>query len=110
RIGMPAIAAYEHELLEYATQALASVRGLRPIGTAATKASVLSFVMDGIPNERVGQYLDRHGIAVRSGHHCAQPTVRRFGQEGTVRPSLAFYNTYEEINVLVEVLHKLRRA
>lgn len=110
RIGMPAIAAYEHELLEYATQALASVRGLRLIGTAATKASVLSFVMDGIPNERVGQYLDRHGIAVRSGHHCAQPTVRRFGQEGTVRPSLAFYNTYEEINVLVEVLHKLRRA
>ncbi|MGQ0557564.1 MAG: SufS family cysteine desulfurase [Nitrospiraceae bacterium] len=109
RIGMPAIAAYEHELLEHATQALSSVRGLRLIGTAATKASVLSFVMDGIPNERVGQYLDRHGIAVRSGHHCAQPTVRRFGHEGTVRPSLAFYNTYEEIDVLVEALHEFRR-
>ena len=109
-LGMPAVAGYEHALLEYATHALSSVRGLQLIGTAATKASVLSFVMDGIPNERVGQYLDRHGIAVRSGHHCAQPTVRRFGHEGTVRPSLAFYNTYEEIDRLVEALHELRRT
>jgi cysteine desulfurase/selenocysteine lyase len=109
RIGMPAIAAYEHELLEYATQALSSVRGLRPIGTASAKASVLSFVMDGIQNEQVAKHLDRHGIAVRSGHHCAQPTVRRFGLEGTVRPSLALYNTREEIDILVRALHNLRR-
>ena len=108
-IGMPAIAAYEHELLEYGTHALSSVRGLRPIGTAAAKASVLSFVMDGISNEQVGRHLDRYGIAVRSGHHCAQPTVRRFGLEGTVRPSLAFYNTRDEIDVLVRALHDLRR-
>ena len=108
-IGMPAIAAYEHELLEYATLALASVPGIRPIGTAATKASVLSFVIDGIENEQIGRHLDRLGIAVRSGHHCAQPTVRRFGQEGTVRPSLAFYNTREEIDVLIRALHALAR-
>ncbi len=108
-IGMPAIAAYEHELLEYATQALTSVRGLRPIGPAALKASVLSFVMNGISNDQVGRHLDRYGIAVRSGHHCAQPTVRRFGLEGTVRPSLAFYNTRDEIDVLVRALHDLRR-
>jgi len=109
RIGMPAIAAYEHELLGYATQALSSVRGLHLIGTAATKASVLSFIMDGIPNEQIGRYLDRQGIAVRAGHHCAQPTVRRYGLEGTVRPSLAFYNTHDEIDSLVKALHGLRR-
>lgn len=109
RIGMPAIAAYEHELLEYATQALSSVRGLRPIGTASAKASVLSFVMKGIHNEQVAKHLDRYGIAVRAGHHCAQPTVRRFGLEGTVRPSLAFYNTREEIDILVRALHGLAR-
>lgn len=108
-IGMPAIAAYEHELLEYATLALASVPGIRPIGTAAAKASVLSFVIDGIENEQIGRHLDRQGIAVRSGHHCAQPAVRRFGQEGTVRPSLAFYNTREEIDVLIRALHALPR-
>lgn len=109
RIGMPAIAAYEHELLEYATQALSSVRGLRLIGTAAAKASVLSFVMDGIPNEQVGRHLDRYGIAVRAGHHCAQPTVRRYGLEGTVRPSLAFYNTQDEVDTLVSVLQRLKK-
>ena len=108
-IGMPAIFAYEHELLGYATQAMATVRGLRPIGTASVKASVLSFVMDGFKNEQVARHLDRYGIAVRAGHHCAQPTVRRLGLEGTVRPSLAFYNTREEIDRLIEVLHALRR-
>jgi SufS family cysteine desulfurase len=107
RIGLPAIAAYEHELLDYATAALATVPGLRPIGTAAARASVLSFVMEGIPNEQVGKHLDKHGIAVRAGHHCAQPTVRRFGLEGTVRPSLALYNTREEIDALVLALHQL---
>ncbi len=109
KIGMPAIAAYEHDLLVYATAGLATVRGLRPIGTAANKASVLSFVFDGVPTEEVGKYLDQHGIAVRSGHHCAQPALRRFGVETTVRPSLAFYNTREEVDTLVRVLHQFPR-
>jgi selenocysteine lyase/cysteine desulfurase len=106
-IGLPAIAAYEHELLAYATTALESVPELRPIGTAAAKASVLSFVINGVPYEEVGKHLDKHGIAVRAGHHCAQPAVRRFGLEGTVRPSLAFYNTREEVDALVDALHQL---
>ena len=83
--------------------------GLGPIGTAANKASVLSFVLDGFSPEQVGQHLDRHGIGVCSGHHCAQPAVRRFGLESTVRPSLAFYNTREEIDALVRALRLLRR-
>lgn len=109
QVGLPAVAAYEHELLTYATHALSLVPGLRPIGTAAVKASVLSFVMEGISNEKVARYLDQHGIAVRAGHHCAQPTVRRFGLEGTVRPSLAFYNTQDEIDTLVSVLRQLKK-
>ena len=109
QVGMPAIAAYEHELLLYATEALSSVRGLRPIGTATSKASVLSFVMDGLSNEQVARHLDQHGIAVRAGHHCAQPAVRRYGLTGTVRPSLAFYNTRGEIDTLVQALHELPR-
>jgi len=109
QVGLPAIAAYEHELLTYATHALSLVPGLRPIGTAAVKASVLSFVMEGISNEKVARYLDQHGIAVRAGHHCAQPTVRRFGLEGTVRPSLAFYNTQDEIDMLVSVLRQMKK-
>ena len=108
-VGIPAIASYEHALLEYATQAIATVPGLRPIGTAANKASVLSFVIPGIPNENIARHLDNHGIAVRAGHHCAMPAQRHFGLEGTVRPSLAFYNTYEEVDTLVQVLHGLRR-
>ena len=109
QVGIPAIAAYEHELLTYATHALSLVRGLRPIGTAAAKASVLSFVMEGISNEKVARYLDQHGIAVRAGHHCAQPTVRRYGLTGTVRPSLALYNTPDEIDTLARVLSQLKK-
>ena len=109
QVGIPAIAAYEHELLAYATHALSLVPGLRPIGTAAAKASVLSFVMNGISNESVARHLDRHGIAVRAGHHCAQPTVRRYGLTGTVRPSLAFYNTPDEIDTLVSALSQIRK-
>ena len=108
-IGLPNIAAYEHELLVYATEALATVPGLRPIGTASNKASVLSFVLDGFTPEQVGRHLDQNGIAVRSGHHCAQPALRRFGLNSTVRPSLAFYNTREEIDYLVRSLRQLRR-
>lgn len=109
RVGIPAIAAYEHGLLEYATQALSTVRGLRPIGTAANKASVLSFVIPGVPIENIAKHLDKHGIAVRAGHHCAMPAQRHFGLEGTVRPSLAFYNTHEEVDALVSALHHLPR-
>lgn len=109
RAGISAIAAYEHALLEYATQALATVPGLRPIGTAANKASVLSFVIPGIANDAIARHLDKQGIAVRAGHHCAQPAQRHFGQETTVRPSLAFYNTYAEVDALVAALHQLPR-
>ena len=109
KVGIPAIAAYEHALLEYATQALATLPGLRPIGTARHKASVLSFVIPGVPNESIAKHLDRQGIAVRAGHHCAQPAQRHFGLESTVRPSLAFYNTNAEVDALVAALHELPR-
>ncbi|KAA8735392.1 cysteine desulfurase [Acinetobacter qingfengensis] len=109
RIGIQNIATYEHALLEYGQNALASVSGLRLIGTALNKASVMSFTLEGYSTEQVGKALNEHGIAVRSGHHCAQPILRRFGVEQTVRPSLAFYNTTEEIDLLVAVLHQLRR-
>ena len=105
-IGLANIAAYEHQLLEYATPALERIPGLRFIGTARAKASVLSFVIDGIPTEQIAKYLDREGIAVRSGHHCAQPSLRRFGLESTVRPSLAFYNTHREIDTLAAALRR----
>lgn len=108
RIGMGNIAAYEHELLGYATQGLLGVPGLTIIGTAKEKAGVISFVLDGCRAEDVGAALDREGIAVRAGHHCAQPILRRFGLEATVRPSLALYNTYEDIDALVAALHRLQ--
>lgn len=107
RIGLERIAHYEHELLEYATHGLSAIPGLRLIGTAANKASVLSFVLQGYRTEEVGAALNREGIAVRSGHHCAQPILRRFGVETTVRPSLAFYNTFEEIDLLVSTVQRL---
>jgi cysteine desulfurase/selenocysteine lyase len=107
RVGLETIAGYEHQLLEYATPRMLAVPGLRMIGTAVNKASVLSFVLDGYRTEEVGAALNQEGIAVRSGHHCAQPILRRFGVEATVRPSLAFYNTREEIDLLVTVLHRL---
>ncbi|XXT73944.1 family 2A encapsulin nanocompartment cargo protein cysteine desulfurase [Sorangium sp. So ce726] len=108
RIGIENISRYEHELLHYATHALATVPGLRLIGTAADKAGVLSFVLDGQRTEDVGGALDREGIAVRSGHHCAQPILRRFGLESTVRASLAPYNTCEDIDALVDALHRIQ--
>jgi cysteine desulfurase/selenocysteine lyase len=107
RVGLETIAGYEHALLEYATPRMLAVPGLHMIGTATNKASVLSFVLDGYRTEEVGTALNQEGIAVRSGHHCAQPILRRFGLETTVRPSLAFYNTYDEIDLLVAVLHRL---
>ncbi|MDR3271664.1 MAG: cysteine desulfurase [Peptococcaceae bacterium] len=107
-IGMDNIAIYEHALLEYATRELTKIPGLQLIGTAAQKASVLSFVLDGHSVENAGQHLSAQGIAVRAGHHCAQPVLRSFGLEGTVRPSLAFYNTYGEIDALARALFELR--
>jgi cysteine desulfurase/selenocysteine lyase len=110
RIGMHNIARYEHDLLVYATEALERVPGLRLIGTAMEKAGVLSFVLDGFRTEDVGAALNRQGIAVRAGHHCAQPILRRFGVESTVRPSLALYNTCEEIDALVNALWNLKQG
>jgi cysteine desulfurase/selenocysteine lyase len=110
RIGMANIAAHEHELLTYGTQALLTVPGLRLIGTAREKAGILSFVLDGCRSEDVGKALDREGIAVRAGHHCAQPILRRFGLESTVRPSLALYNTHEDIDALVDALRRLQSS
>lgn len=109
RIGIDNINRYEHELLMYAIKGLNSISGLRLIGTAPEKTSVLSFVLEGYQTSEVGDALNREGIAVRSGHHCAQPILRRFGLEATVRPSLAFYNTYEEIDRLVSVVRQLER-
>ncbi len=107
RIGIENIARYEHELLAHATCLLQGVPGLKLIGTAKEKASVLSFNLSGFNSEEVGAALNEQGIAVRSGHHCAQPILRRFGVETTVRPSLAFYNTYAEVNRMHSVLLKL---
>jgi len=108
-IGMPNVARYEHELMVYATREMLRVPGLRIIGTAKEKAGVLSFVLDGYRTEDVGAALNREGIAVRSGHHCAQPTMRRFGLETTVRPSLAVYNSFEDIDAMVAALFRLKR-
>jgi cysteine desulfurase/selenocysteine lyase len=108
RVGIHNIERYEHELLEYATARLLTVPGLTLIGTAPAKAGVLSFVLAGQKTEEVGGMLDQEGIAVRSGHHCAQPILRRFGLEATVRASLAPYNTCEDIDALVAALHRLQ--
>lgn len=108
RIGMVNVSRYEHDLLLYTTEQLQRIPGLRLIGTAKEKAGVLSFVLDEYRTEDVGVALNRQGIAVRAGHHCAQPILRRFGVESTVRPSLAFYNTCEEIDALAAALWNLK--
>ncbi|MDO9427041.1 MAG: family 2A encapsulin nanocompartment cargo protein cysteine desulfurase [Methylobacterium sp.] len=108
-VGLPGIAAYEHDLLEYAQAGLAEVKGLRLIGTARQKASVMSFVVDGHANEAVAHHLDARGIAVRSGHHCALPALHRFGVDQSVRASLAFYNTRHDVDLFLKALHSLPR-
>jgi len=110
RLGMENIARHEHELLGYATEAMVRIPGLRLIGTAAQKAGVLSFVLDGLRTEDVGAALNKEGIAVRSGHHCAQPILRRFGVESTVRPSLALYNTCEDVDALIAAIWNLKNG
>jgi cysteine desulfurase/selenocysteine lyase len=100
QVGLSNIASYEHALLAYATEAIGQIPGVRLIGTAREKAGVLSFVVDGVHPHDVGTILDREGIAIRTGHHCAQPVMERFGVPATARASLAFYNTKQEINAL----------
>jgi cysteine desulfurase/selenocysteine lyase len=108
RVGIEKVDAHEHELLVYGTERLATVPGLTMIGTAAAKAGVLSFILAGQKTEEVGGMLDKEGIAVRSGHHCAQPILRRFRVEATVRASLAPYNTREDLDALVAALHRIQ--
>jgi len=109
RLGLPNIAAYEHELLAYGTEQLSKINGLRLIGSAREKVGVLSFVLPNKRTEEIGRLLDQEGIAVRSGHHCSQPSLRRFGVESTVRPSLSFYNTKGEIDRLVDAVKRIQR-
>jgi cysteine desulfurase/selenocysteine lyase len=107
-IGIDKITAYEHELLLYGTEAVSQIPGLRIIGTAREKAAVISFVMEGIHPHDIGTVLDRMGIAVRTGHHCAQPVMDRYQIPATTRASFAFYNTTAEIDSLVAGLHKVK--
>ncbi len=109
-VGLSTVARHEQELLAYATEALREIPGLRLIGTAVEKASVLSFVLDGVHPHDIGTILDREGIAIRTGHHCAQPVMKRFGIPATARASLAMYNTREEVEALVKGLHQVRKV
>ena len=107
-VGVDSIRDYEHELLQYATRAATTVPGLRLIGTAAEKASILSFVVDGIHPHDLGTILDHDGIAIRTGHHCAMPVMERFGIPATARASFAFYNTTEEVDKLITGIDKAK--
>ncbi len=108
-IGRERIAAYEDELLQYATAQLSGIEGLRIVGQAAQKVSVISFVIEGIHHQDIGVLLDNQGIAVRTGHHCTQPLMKRFGLLGTSRASFAMYNTHEEIDRLVAGLQRVKK-
>jgi cysteine desulfurase/selenocysteine lyase len=107
-LGMGAIEAHDAELLDYATATLSAMPGLRIIGTAREKAAVVSFVLDGVHPHDVGTVLDREGIAVRTGHHCAQPLMERFGVPATVRASFALYNTRQDVEALAAALLRVR--
>jgi cysteine desulfurase/selenocysteine lyase len=109
-VGLPAIQAYEHELLAYATARIGAVQGVKLVGTARHKASVLSFVMDGIHPHDLGTIVDREGIAIRTGHHCAMPVMERLGLPATARASLAFYNTREDVDALAAALERAREV
>jgi cysteine desulfurase/selenocysteine lyase len=106
-IGREQAAAYEAELLRYATERVSAIEGVRVIGTAKNKASVLSFVIDDIHPHDIGTILDQEGIAVRAGHHCAQPVMQRFNVPATARASFSFYNTKEEIDVLARTIERV---
>lgn len=106
-VGIGSIAAWEHELLERAVSLLGEIPGLRFIGNPADRAGALSFVLAGFQTAEVGEALNREGIAVRAGHHCAQPILRRFGVESSIRPSFAFYNTFAEVDALVSAVRRI---
>jgi cysteine desulfurase/selenocysteine lyase len=110
KIGMARIAAYEHELLEYATERLSDLPGLRLVGTAPNKAAVVSFTLDGIHPHDIGTILDTEGVAIRTGHHCAMPVMDFFKIPATARASMSFYNTFEEIDRLVAALEQTRKV
>ena len=109
-LGMDEIAAYEHKLLAYATRAVSAISGIRLIGTAREKAGVLSFLLDSIHPHDIGTVLDQEGIAIRTGHHCAQPVMQRFGIAATARASFALYNTREEVDALVDGIQRVREV
>ena len=109
-VGMDRIQAHEQELLAYGTGALLQVPGVRLVGTAPRKASILSFVMEGVHPHDLGTIVDREGVAIRTGHHCAQPVMDRFGIPATARASLAMYNTREDIDALVAALHTAKKV
>ena len=109
-LGLDEIAAYEQELLAYATTELSKIPGLTIIGTAAHKAAVVSFVLDGVHPHDIGTILDQEGVAVRTGHHCAQPVMQRYGVPATVRASFAFYNTKADVDALVRALGRVREV
>ena len=108
-LGKENIADHENDLLKYATESLREIDGLRIIGNAKEKVSVVSFVMEGIHHQDIGVILDQLGIAVRTGHHCTQPLMNRFGITGTTRASFAVYNTVEEVDLLINGLHKVKK-
>jgi cysteine desulfurase / selenocysteine lyase len=109
-LGLDRIAAHEHEVLAYATEQLGALDGVRLVGTAAEKATVLSFVLDGVHPHDIGTILDDEGIAIRAGHHCCQPVMRRFGLPATARASFALYNTRDEVDALVRGLVRVREV
>ncbi|MGH0033326.1 MAG: SufS family cysteine desulfurase [Myxococcota bacterium] len=109
-IGLDEITAYEHDLLEYATAELSKIPGLRIVGTAPNKAAVVSFVLEGVHPHDIGTILDQEGVAVRTGHHCAQPVMQRYGLPATARASFAFYNTRADVDALVRALNKVREV
>jgi cysteine desulfurase/selenocysteine lyase len=108
-VGMDNIADWEHQLLAYATQQVASLPGVRILGTAPDKAAVLSFVVQGVHPHDVGTVLNEQGVAVRTGHHCAQPVMQRFGVPATVRASFSLYNTLDEVDQLVAGIRRVQK-
>ena len=110
RLGIAQVAAHEHEVLEYATQQVSAIPGIHLVGTAKEKAGVLSFTLEGVHPHDIGTILDQEGIAVRTGHHCAQPVMQRFGIPATARASFALYNTKKEVDALVRGIEKVREV
>jgi cysteine desulfurase/selenocysteine lyase len=109
-LGMENIAEHEHELLVYATEKVSAIPGVRIIGTAKEKTGVLSFVMEGVHPHDIGTILDQEGIAIRTGHHCAQPVMEQFGIDATARASFGLYNTKQEVDALLRGIEKVREV